>query len=427
MSTDFEPGNTTGTSSRLWHICLLILSVLIPLSCSAQNNVLNRISSTERSDGKGHVIRFHLQNAPSSMEYAQPQAYLVQLQLKGSNIDSANIQLQDDSDIINRVDYYAIDGGLGVDLFLAEETYYRASAYPDRSGNDFLVGLTQVSAKQLATHIETMEKFSWSNAPETNAPLSVDETQNETTAAVDTTYQKVKNKIKFDVVVLDAGHGGTEDVGAIGHNGIYEKNVVLDITKKVGNYIKQSKDMEDVKVVYTRDDDTFIELEERGPIANRAEGDLFVSIHANSAGSRQAHGTETYFLGMARTERALEVMRRENKVINPDGVDTKTISQEELAIYELANSGYIASSEKLAGMVEDQFENRAQRRSRGVKQAPFVVLYQASMPAILIETGFISNPSEAQYLNSEYGQNIIASAIFRAIRNYKLQFEKSQN
>src|SRR5699024_1160554 len=225
--------------------------------------------------------------------------------------------------------------------------------------------------------------------------------------------------------ILDPGHGG-HDHGAPGYGNIKEKDIVLSIAKKVGGYIEEN--LPDVNVVYTRDDDSFIELEERGSIANRHSGDLFVSIHANSSTSRQPYGSEVYFLGLERSQSALEVMKRENKVVRPNnGDEQKKLSQEELLIYELANSGYISSSERFAGMIEHQFDKRAQRRSRGVKQARFVVLYHASMPAVLVETGFISNRNEAKYLASDYGQSIIASAIFRAIRSYKQQVERNRH
>ncbi|NGP88187.1 N-acetylmuramoyl-L-alanine amidase [Aliifodinibius halophilus] len=241
----------------------------------------------------------------------------------------------------------------------------------------------------------------------------------------DSNYSKFKDKLKFDVVVIDPGHGG-HDPGSIGYRNVKEKDIVLDIAKKVGDYIKEY--LPDVKVVYTRDDDTFVGLQERGSIANKAEGDLFVSLHCNSFSSRQPHGTEVYFLGLEKSETALEVMKRENRLVRADNdTEQKELTQEELLIYELANSGYIASSERIAGMLEHQLDDRAQRRSRGVKQARFVVLYHASMPAVLVESGFISNPSEARYLTSDYGQSIIASAIFRSIRNYKKKYEKSQH
>jgi N-acetylmuramoyl-L-alanine amidase len=406
----------------------LILITLIPLSCTGQKTALDRISSAERGDNRGHVIRFHFAEPSNSFEFSQPQTNLIQLELQGSNIDTAGIRLDDESDILEKVAFYPIQGGMGVDFFLKKEAFYKAAAYPDRSSNDILVGLTKADPQVLTEYTQSMEMFEWSDAPPVESSALADskkDADEDQFSSVDTTYQRIKDKIKFDVVVLDAGHGG-HDTGAIGRNGTYEKDVVLDIAKKVGGYIEEN--MPGVKVVYTRDDDTFIDLYERGPIANRAEGDLFVSIHANAARSSQAHGTETFFLGLERSESALKVMQRENKVVNLDnGEKEKKLTQEDLIIYELANSGYIANSERLAGMVQDQFKNRANRRSRGVKQGRLVVLYHASMPAILVETGFISNPSEQEYLTSDYGQNIMASAIFRSIRNYKEDFERSQH
>lgn len=401
---------------------LLILLILAPLSCSAQKNTLTRISSVERSDNKGHVIRFHMASSARSFDFSQPQNHLIQFQIKGNEVTTSDIRIDDQSNVIKDIKFYSIPGGIGADIFLEEGSFYKADAYPDRNGKDLLLALTKTSQESLAQYILDMKPFSWSNA-KTSKPSLAD--NSDKPATIDPSYQQIKDKIKFDVVVLDPGHGG-HDVGAIGGGRTYEKNIVLDIAKKVGGYI--NKYLPDVKVVYTRDSDEFIELKERGSIANRAEGDLFVSIHCNAAGASQAHGTETYFLGLERSQTALEVMKRENSVVSlEDGDSKRKLSQEDLIIYELANSGYIASSERIAGMIQQQFRDRAKRRARGVKQARFVVLYHASMPAVLVETGFISNPSEQNYLTSNYGQSIIASAIFRAIRNYKDQFEKSQH
>ena len=403
---------------------LLLLMVIIPLSCSAQKNSLSRISSVERSDNQGHVIRFHLRQPPTSFDFSQPAPRIIQFQIKGSGIDTKDIVVDDRSNVIENINFYNLPGGMGVDIFLGNDTFYEADAYPDRNGKDVLLALTKTTREKLVQSTLDMKPFAWSKA-KLPGITSDKKSAGIERAEIDTSYQKIKDKIKFDTVVLDAGHGG-EDVGTH-HNGVYEKNVVLTIAKKVGGYINEY--LPDVNVVYTRKDDRLIDLYERGPIANRAEGDLFVSIHANAVPSApSAHGTETYFLGLERSKTALRVMERENTVVNPDGDnETKKLTQEDLIIYELANSGYIQNSQKLAAMVEQQFKNRANRKSRGVKQARFVVLYQASMPAILVETGFISNPSEAKYLTSDYGQNIIASAIFRAIRDYKEQFEKSQH
>ena len=181
-----------------------------------------------------------------------------------------------------------------------------------------------------------------------------------------------------------------------------------------------------MNVVYTRSDDTFIDLYERGNIANENEGDLFISIHANNFRKSSVYGTEIFFLGLHRSESSLEVMKKENMIFRDGNQEIVELTDEQLLIYELANSGYIANSERIATMMDEQFEHRAKRKSRGVKQAGFVVLYEASMPSVLVELGFLSNPSEQRFLTSKRGQEIMASAIFRSIRDYKVEYERSR-
>jgi N-acetylmuramoyl-L-alanine amidase len=331
---------------------------------------------------------------------------------------------------VDQVSLYDIPFGIGVDIYLPEKHFFKAQAYYDANGKDLLLALTNTEKEEITYLTEGLDPVIWARLSDRDNSMVVGTNRNieniSTRDNSDNAYERVKDKMRFDVVVIDPGHGG-HDPGSIGYKGVEEKDIVLSISKKVGGYIEEY--LPNVKVVYTREDDTFIDLEERGPIANKAGGDLFVSIHANKFHNRQPHGTETYFLGLERSETALEVMKRENNIINGDEPydPDKVLSPEELLVYELQNSGYIATSEKIAGRIEDQFANRAQRKSRGVKQGRFVVLYQASMPAILIETGFLSNPSEQRFLSSDYGQSIIASAIFRAIRNYKEEYEKSQH
>lgn len=384
------------------------------------DNSLAGLSTAARSDGKGHVVRFNMHQKADSFRVYQPEADLVQVAIFSGKINSENISVPEESSLFNDVQFHEIPDGIGVDIRLNGDRYYDSDMYPDGESNDLLLGLTTTDEQALEKRTQDLAAIQW-----TASPFPPDRPQTgEVSLPEDTNYEKVKNKLKFDVVVIDPGHGG-HDTGAIGHNNILEKKLVLQIAKKVGGYINEY--LPDVKVVYTRDDDSFIELEERGRIANRHEGDLFVSIHCNSNHSQQAYGSEVYFLGLERSQTALEVMKRENKVVRADSnVEQKQLSQEELLIYELANSGYISTSERIAGMLENQFSERAQRRSRGVKQARFVVLYHASMPAVLVETGFISNPNEAQYLSSEYGQNIMASAIFRAIRDYKERYDRNR-
>jgi N-acetylmuramoyl-L-alanine amidase len=222
-------------------------------------------------------------------------------------------------------------------------------------------------------------------------------------------------------VIIDAGHGG-KDPGAIGASGIKEKTIVLSIAKLAGSYIE--KNYPDVEVIYTRSTDVFLELHERSAIANNNNADLFISIHANSASNADAHGTETYVLGLHKSDANLDVAKRENAVIElEDNYDQhysfNPNSPEGHIMMSMAQNAYLDQSIFLASQVQDQFESRVQRHNRGVRQAGFYVLYKTTMPSILIELGFLSNPDEEKFLNSAAGQEYMASAIYRAVKDYK--------
>jgi len=227
------------------------------------------------------------------------------------------------------------------------------------------------------------------------------------------------------VVVIDAGHGG-EDPGASGKNS-REKDIALAIALKAGKYIEEN--FSDVKVIYTRDKDVFIPLHERADIANEAKADLFISIHANWSESTKVTGAETYALGEHRSEQNLEVVMKENSVItleedytiHYEGFDPK--SSESYIIFSLIQNIHLVQSLAFATAVQDQFRDRVMRVDRGVKQDIFLVLWRTTMPSVLIETGFISNPTEEKYLKSEEGQTYLASAIFRAFKKYKMDIE----
>jgi N-acetylmuramoyl-L-alanine amidase len=233
--------------------------------------------------------------------------------------------------------------------------------------------------------------------------------------------QENSNTYRLTTVVIDAGHGG-KDSGAPGKV-TYEKNVVLGIALKLGKLIQS--EIPGVKVIYTRKTDEFIPLYERAEIANTNKADLFISIHANANPNNQVSGTETLVLGLHRAGENFEVAKRENSVIllesdyntRYEGFDPN--SPESYIIFSLMQNLYFEQSINLAALVEDEFRDKAQRKDRGVKQQGLLVLAQTSMPGILIETGFISNPEEEKYLISDEGQNLIASAIFRAFREYK--------
>lgn len=222
-------------------------------------------------------------------------------------------------------------------------------------------------------------------------------------------------------VVIDPGHGG-RDPGAIGAVA-KEKDIVLAISLKVGEYIKQNFD--DVEVIYTRTTDEFIELHRRAQIANENKADLFISIHCNASRSNRAFGSETFVMGLHRSRDNLEVAKKENASIlyeedylqTYDGYDPN--SPESNIIFSMFQNLYLNQSVVMASLVQDQFRDRAGRHDRGVKQAGFLVLYNITMPGILVEAGFLSHAQEEKYLITETGQSHIASAIFRAFRDYK--------
>lgn len=225
-------------------------------------------------------------------------------------------------------------------------------------------------------------------------------------------------------VTLDAGHGD-HDFGA-NYSGRIEKNIALAIVLKVGKILEQNPN---VDVIYTRKTDVFIDLVERANIANRANSNIFVSIHCNANKNTAADGTETYVMGLSKTASNLEAAKKENSVITLekdykrkyDGFDPN--SPEQLIGMTLMQEEYLENSISLASKVEDNFEKLGKKiRQGGVKQAPFMVLHKAYMPRVLIETGFISNPTEGNILNSEEGQNDIAKAIAEAILSYKREY-----
>ena len=228
----------------------------------------------------------------------------------------------------------------------------------------------------------------------------------------------IAQKTEF-IVVLDAGHGG-KDPGKVGYKAMKEKDIALKIVLQVGKMLEKR---ENIKVIYTRKTDVFIGLKDRGKIANKADADLFVSIHCN-AHSSNAHGAETWVLGTHANKQNFEVAKAENSVIelednykvtykgfdpnSPESVIGLTLMQEE----------YLDQSIQLASIIQNEFTTKLRRKDRGVKQAGFVVLHQTYMPSILIETGFITNSKEGLYLNSKLGQQKFSESIYNGIKKY---------
>ncbi len=234
-----------------------------------------------------------------------------------------------------------------------------------------------------------------------------------------------QKNFKVRTVVIDAGHGG-KDPGTLGKI-TREKDVVLKIALKTGKYIEAN--LPDVNVLYTRKTDKYVDFQARADVANKNKADLFISVHVNSIVGANAYGTETFVMGLHKDNSNFEVAKRENSVILMDenykekyeGFDPN--SPESYILFSLNQSAYQENSLKFAQRVEDQFKNRVGRSSRGVKQAGFLVLWMTTTPSVLIETGFLSNSKEEVFLASENGQDLIASGIYRAFKDYKTEIE----
>lgn len=376
-------------SAGPWLGALLALLILASAHPALAGPEVRRVSFAARADGQGYVVRLHTTERVEAYRVEQPAPERVRLTLFRTAL-GREVQRDGARGPVRRYELEREGGTVVLTLELEAGAAVEARAYPDGASSDLLLAL--------------------SYAPPAGVLATADEASNE--------------HWKLDCIVLDAGHGG-RDPGASAH-GVREKDVTLAVARRLGRYVEERLGM---RVVYTRSDDRFVELHERGRIANESCGKLFVSIHANAARNTSAHGSETYFLGLHRSESARQVMERENSVValESDPGLYAGLSDAELIMRTMAESTYQRASEQLAGLIQEQFATRAGRPNRGVKQAGFLVLWRASMPAVLVELGFVTNREEARYLGSERGQDLLASAIFRAIRDYKAHYERGLN
>ena len=240
--------------------------------------------------------------------------------------------------------------------------------------------------------------------------------------------QEAASPIRLRTVVIDAGHGG-HDPGAVSKSSkLSEKQINLDLALRLGALIE--KGCPDVKVVYTRKTDRFVELAERGDIANRNHADLFISIHVNSAKSTAASGTETFVMGTDKSSSNMEVCKRENSVIlleedystTYEGFDPN--NPESYIIFNLMQNAHFEQSIAFAALVQQQFvENGPVKKSRGVRQAPLMVLWRTTMPSVLVEVGFLSNASDRTTLNQAANRQKIAQDIYDAFLSFKEQYD----
>lgn len=275
--------------------------------------------------------------------------------------------------------------------------------------------------------VKITSSYSWNMQVLRTSPSSVAILQSEMAATPPVQQNKADASAwALDVIVIDAGHGG-KDVGAKGVNGVYEKDVTLAIAKKLRSLIRD--EFPQTKVVMTRDSDVFVELFRRTQIANEAKGKLFVSIHCNSMPTipHSAHGCETYILRPGRNEDAALVAERENASVKLEGSADRYagLDADKLIVATMAQRSFVRFSEDLASKIQRSVSKRTGLQDRGVNQAGFFVLVGASMPNVLVETAFLSNPDDAEFISSANGQAETAKGILWAITEYARVYQSS--
>lgn len=224
---------------------------------------------------------------------------------------------------------------------------------------------------------------------------------------------------RFDVVVLDAGHGG-HDEGATGPTGLHEKDLVLEVTRKLARRLERRG----LRVILTRRDDRFLSLEERTAVANDARADLFLSIHANASRSRKPRGIETYFAALEATDDdARAIAERENMAFGAAAPDFSRDDPLAAILGDLIATQHLQESSEFAKLAQKELSVLSRTRSRGVKQAPFVVLMGVQMPASLVEIGFLTNPDEERGLRHAGRQDAIAAALADAVEDFKKRYD----
>ncbi len=278
----------------------------------------------------------------------------------------------------------------------------------------------QTSNLIIALHTRTeLQKEEMEKQKAAEASRRQDETQDR--------LQRARDRSKLDVIVIDAGHGG-KDPGTIGVSGTREKDVALGVALKLGELIKQN--LKDVHVIFTRKNDTFVELYQRGKIANDAGGKLFISIHCNSTERKpsSANGFEIYILRPGKTDNAIRIAEKENDAIKfeENYKDRyQQLTEENFILITMRQSAFVRYSEEFAVRASESMADLLRIQNSGVKQAGFLVLVGASMPNVLVETGYLSNRKEEKILRSTEGQQTIAEALFEGIKRYKADYERA--
>jgi len=313
----------------------------------------------------------------------------------GGKIDTTSIANTLPAGIVRKIDAFQLDETASIALKLKAKILAKDIVFQQDSDNFYV-------------NLRTSDKIgNESKIEETNKELD-----------------EKKKKWFVDTIVLDAGHGG-KDPGAVGYGKVKEKDIALPIVLKLGEIIKRN--MPNVRVIYTRNKDVFIPLWQRTKIANESDGKLFISVHCNSNTNKSVKGFETYFLSADKDEKATGVVLKENSVIEfEETTDKQKYEGLNFILATMAQSAFIKQSQYLASVIQNSLRNKMEKsgmRSRGVKQGPFWVMVGATMPNVLIETGYISNKSESLLLKKSTTQKKLAEAIFEGIKTYKRDIE----
>jgi N-acetylmuramoyl-L-alanine amidase len=359
----------------------------------------------------GTLFRIHLTGKVRDFSRSKQNGEWIYVTLMGAQCDTVKIDTAFAQGIVERVRPVLSETSLQLSLQV-RGTVEQSEIVQDQSSNDILITLIPK---------EVVEK----KAPVIDTAAIRRQHAETKRKAVEVSIEKQKKKWKLDVVVLDAGHGG-HDPGTIGIVGTREKDITLGISLKLGEMIQ--KEMPDVKIIYTRKTDRFIELYRRGQIANENEGKLFISIHANSTERKpsSANGFEIYLLRPGKTEDAIHIAEKENAVVKleKDYEDRyQELTEENFIILTMAQSSYVRQSERFAEMLEETMSAQMEGQRQPVKQAGFYVLVGASMPNVLVESGYLSNGKDERFLRSPAGQKKVATAILNALKGYKKEYE----
>lgn len=368
---------------------------------SALRAVVHTISHlTVEARRNGLLLRIHCTKNLRQFESSLPKPNQLLVDIHDATVDSAELAQTPSASEITQLRVAQRPHSVRL-AFTLQSEYESCDITKDAQTNDLLIALYQSA--------------------------SVDSIYAAEMQAKKKTIDQKRTKWKLDAIIIDAGHGG-KDPGTIGVTGIKEKNIALGIALKLGKLIETN--MKNVRVIYTRKNDTFIELDRRGQIANEEQGKLFVSIHCNATPQKpsNAHGFEVYLLRPGRTEEAIHIAEVENSVIKLEKDYEKRyakLTNENFILINMAQSSYMKYSERVAELLHRQVVADNTMKSLGVKQAGFLVLVGASMPGVLIETGFLSNAKEEKRLASQEGQQRIAENFFKAIEKYSREYDRS--